>query len=342
MLRRIDTSPQGKLARLRFSGHRMGVVLAALAMLGVSVTARAQNYPAKPITIVVPGAPGGATDAFGRALAHSMSASLGQTVIVENKAGASGMLAAQAVAQAAPDGSTLLLTHAAPIQNTPHMGKVPYDVRRDFAFIAQIGSAPLMVAVGKSVPAKDMKEFIAWARQNKGKISYGSYGAGSGGHLISAFLNQSRQLDMTHAAYKGEAQLYSRPARRPRSVGRAVDGKPGAASGERESARSRNHQRQPFAGASRRADDGEVRIPEPELRPVGWVGVLAPAAIPGPVLALVEKQVLASLQSPGMTKLLKSYAIEVTGLGAAKFRSEYEATDPIVGRMIEMSGAKQE
>jgi tripartite-type tricarboxylate transporter receptor subunit TctC len=342
MIRWINTSRQRLLVRRRLTGRRVGIALAAVAVLCGSTTVHAQTYPAKPITIVVPGAPGGATDAFGRALAQSMSASLGQTVIVENKAGASGMLAAQAVAQAAPDGYTLLLTHAAPIQNAPYMGKVPYDVRRDLAFIAQIGSAPLMVAVGKSVPAKDMKEFIAWAQKNKGKISYGSYGAGSGGHLISAFLNQSRQLDMAHAAYKGEAQLIQDliGGHVPWGVLSMGSLAPHLASGNlRALAITSDSRSQEHPDVPTMAESG---FPEPELRPVGWVGVLAPAAIPGPVLALVEKQVLASLQSPGMTKLLKSYAIEVTSLGAAKFRSEYEATDPIVGRMIEMSGAKQE
>jgi tripartite-type tricarboxylate transporter receptor subunit TctC len=320
----------------------MGVVLATLAVLCASATARAQNYPARPITIVVPGAPGGATDAFGRALAQSMSASLGQTVIVENKAGASGMLAAQAVAQAAADGYTLLLTHAAPIQNAPHMGKVPYNVRRDFAFIAQIGAAPLMVAVGKSVAAKDMKEFIAWAQQNKGKISYGSYGAGSGGHLISAFLNQSRQLDMAHAAYKGEAQLIQDliGGHVPWGVLSMGSLAPHLASGNlRALAVTSDTRSQEHPDVPTMAESG---FPEPELRPVGWVGVLAPAAVPGPTLAIIEKHVLASMQSPAMMRLLKSYAFDVTGLGAAKFRSEFEASDPLVARMVETSGAKQE
>jgi tripartite-type tricarboxylate transporter receptor subunit TctC len=339
MLRRIDKTHQ---AWLRLPARCMGVALATLAVLCAQATAHAQSYPARPVTIVVPGAPGGATDAFGRALAQSMSASLGQPVIVENKAGASGMLAAQAVAQAAPDGYTLLLTHAAPIQNAPHMGKVPYDVRRDFAFIAQIGSAPLMVAIGKGVVAKDMKEFVAWLQQNRGRISYGSYGVGSGGHLISAFLNQSRQLDMAHAAYKGEAQLIQDliGGHVPWGVLSMGSLAPHLAGGNlRALAITSDSRSQEHPDVPTMAESG---FPEPEFRPVGWVGVLAPAAIPGPVLALIEKQVLASLQSPGMTKLLKSYAIEVTGLGAAKFRNEYEATDPIVGRMIEMSGAKQE
>lgn len=341
MLRSINTPLLRLLQRPRLTGRRLGAALATVGALCASA-AHAQTYPAKPITIVVPGAPGGATDAFGRALAQSINASLGQTVIVENKAGASGMLAAQAVTQAAPDGYTLLLTHAAPIQNAPHMGKVPYDVRRDLAFIAQIGSAPLMVAVGKNVPAKDMKEFIAWAQKNKGKISYGSYGAGSGGHLMSAFLNQSRQLDMTHAAYKGEAQLIQDllGGHVPWGVLSMGSLAPHLASG--------NLRALAIASDSRSTDHPDVPtlaesgLPEPELRPVGWLGVLAPAATPAPVVALVEKQVLASLQSPAMMKLLKTYAFQVTGLGAAKFRAEFETSDPIVARMIEMSGAKQE
>src|SRR5262245_16471680 len=126
----------------------MQLALAAGLSLALSSTLSfAQQYPSRPITIVVPGAPGGATDALGRAIAQSMSKAMGQPVIVDNKAGANGMLAAQAVAQAKPDGYTLLVTHGAPIQNSPHMGKVPYDVRKQFAFIAQIGGTPVVLAV---------------------------------------------------------------------------------------------------------------------------------------------------------------------------------------------------
>ncbi len=316
--------------------------VATIAALCGIVPAGAQTYPARTITVLVPGAPGGATDAFGRALAHSMTKSMGQTVIVENKPGASGMLAAQAVTQAAPDGYTILLTHAAPIQNAPHMGKVPYNVRKDFAFIAEIGSAPLVLAVNKNVPAKDMKEFLAWAQQNKGKLSYGTYGAGSSGHLMSAFLSQSRKLEMAHAAYKGEAQLIQDMigGHVPWGIASLGSFSPHLAGG---------HLRALAITGDSRSKDlpdvptmAEAGLTEPEFKPIGWVGVMAPAATPAPILAEIEKHTIASLQTPEMKQLFKTYAMEVTGRTSAQFRREFETTDPIVAKLIEISGAKQE
>lgn len=323
-------------------GFVRGVGIALFATLCGALPADAQTYPTRTITVLVPGAPGGATDAFGRALAHSMTRSMGQTVIVENKPGASGMLAAQAVTQAAPDGYTILLTHAAPIQNSPHMGKVPYNVRKDFAFIAEIGSAPLVLAVSRSVPAKDMKEFLAWAQQNKGKLSYGTYGAGSSGHLMSAFLSQSRKLEMAHAAYKGEAQLIQDMigGHVPWGIASLGSFAPHLAGGQLRALA--------ITGDSRSKDlpdvptMAEAGLTEPEFKPIGWVGVMAPAATPAPILAEIEKHTIASLQTPEMKQLFKTYAMEVTGRSSAQFRREFETTDPVVAKLIEISGAKQE
>ena len=319
-----------------------GAIAVASAVAFTIAPSLAQNYPARPITVVVPGAPGGATDAFGRALAQSMSKSMGQTVIVENKPGASGLLAGQTVAQAAPDGYTILLTHGTPIQNAPHMGTVPYNVRKDFAFIAQIGSGPLLLAVNPSIPAKNMQEFLAWAQANKGKLSYGSYGAGSSGHLLSAYLNQSRNLDMAHAAYKGEAQLLQDMIGGHVPWGIATMGSlaPFLASGQlRALAIASEKRSSDFPDVPTMVEAG---LTDPEFKPSGWFGVLAPAATPTPVLAELEKHALAALQSPGMTQLFKTYATMVTGLGSEAFRREFEASDPVIARLIELSGAKQE
>ena len=173
----------------------------AIAALACSNLGFAQDYPTRPITFVVTAPPAGATDALARVLAEEMGKRLKQTIIVDNKPGASGMLGAQAVARAAPDGYTLLLAHAGPIYYAPHMfSKVAYDVRRDFAFITEICSASLVLAVGKDVPVRNMKEFVAWAQANKGKVNYGSFGVGSSSHLMNAHLSESRQLDMSHVA----------------------------------------------------------------------------------------------------------------------------------------------
>jgi tripartite-type tricarboxylate transporter receptor subunit TctC len=323
---------------LRFA-CAFAVIVSALC---ISTPGNAQGYPNRPVTFVVPGPAGGGTDALGRALAQSMGKSMGQTIIVENKPGASGALAAQALAQAKPDGYTLFVTHAAPIQNSPHMGKTPYDVRRDFAFVAQIGKVPLVLVVNNTVPATNMREFLQWARENKGKITYGSYGAGSAGHLISLFLSQSRGLDMAHAAYKGEAPMLQDLIGGHVPWAFASAGTPGPflASGQlRALAVTSNNRLPDLPNVPTMAEAG---LTEPEFTMSGWVGVLAPAAVPAPIVAELEKHVLAALQTPSMQQFLRSYAIEPTASGSTEFRRDFEASDPILARLIEASGARQE
>ena len=178
----------------------------ALASIAFSTFAGADTYPSKVVTFVVPAVAGGSLDVLARTLAEEMSRTMGQPVIIDNKPGAAGMIAVQAVARAVRDGHTVLITHSGPILTAPFMfARVPYDVRRDLAFVSQLCAGQLVLAVNADkVPARSMKEFVAWAGRNKGKVSYGSYGIGSAGHLMGAYLSQSRALDMTHVPYKGE------------------------------------------------------------------------------------------------------------------------------------------
>ena len=164
----------------------------------------AQAYPGKPIVFVVPAPAGGGLDAVARTMADEMGKRMGATIVIDNKPGAAGMLGTQTVARAQPDGYTVLFTISAPILNAPFLfAKVPYDVRRDLAFITQVCTGPLVLGVSRDVPAKNMKEFLAWAQANKGKLSIGNFGVGTAPHLAGAYLSQSRGLDLTNVAYKG-------------------------------------------------------------------------------------------------------------------------------------------
>ncbi|MGH8789191.1 MAG: Bug family tripartite tricarboxylate transporter substrate binding protein, partial [Cupriavidus necator] len=144
----------------------------AIACSGIAL---ADTYPSRPITFVVPSAPGGAMDAIARTLAEVMSKRMGQAIIVDNKPGAGGMLGTQFVARATPDGYTVLVTTSAPILNAPFMfPKVPYDVKRDLSFVSQICTGQLIFAVNpQKVPVKTIKEFVTWAREHNGTLSYG-------------------------------------------------------------------------------------------------------------------------------------------------------------------------
>lgn len=167
------------------------------------LAASAQSWPAKPVRFVVPFPPGGATDVAARALSDKLSAALGQQVVVENRAGASGMIGAAEVQRAAPDGYTILF--AADPVTTLHlvMKNVPYEVLRDFTPITQITTQPLAVAVHASVPAQNIRELIALVKANPGKYSFCHSGTGSGQHLSGELLKKLAGIDMQHVPYKG-------------------------------------------------------------------------------------------------------------------------------------------
>ena len=164
----------------------------------------AQNYPSRPLRMIVPTAPGGGTDFTGRLVAAKLSESLGQQVVVENRGGGGGSVGADNAAKSTPDGYTLLLgsiaTHAV---NPALYKKLPYDHLKDFAPVSLIGTVPNAMVVHPSVPVKSMQEFITYAKANPGKINYGSSGVGSPPHLSMDLLRSMTGINLVHVPYKG-------------------------------------------------------------------------------------------------------------------------------------------
>ena len=180
-------------------------LLAALAMTSASVMAQsAANWPTKPVKVIVAGTAGSATDLVARTFSEPLAQVFGQPFIMDNRAGVNGMIATDAAAKAPPDQHTLLVTYtAAHVVNPVLLPKVPYDVRKDFTPVAQIGSGGNLLLVPPNLPVKDLQEFIAWVRaQPAGSLSYGSWGNGSGGHLSMEALLQKTGLKMQHVPYK--------------------------------------------------------------------------------------------------------------------------------------------
>jgi len=165
---------------------------------------RAQTYPVKPIRLVVPFAPGGSSSIVARAVAAEMEKGLGQPIVIENKGGGGGNLAMQEVARADPDGYTLIIGHVGSLAMNPYMyDKLPYDVDRDFAPVSLLAVVPAIFVVHESVPAKDLREFVALAKKSPGKLNYGSAGNGSAGHLAMEYLKQATGIEIQHVPYKG-------------------------------------------------------------------------------------------------------------------------------------------
>ena len=177
---------------------------AALALFFVAGAAFAQ-YPNKPIKMIVPYPPGGATDVIGRVLAQRLSTALGQQVVIDNRGGAGGNIGADAVAKSAPDGYTLLMgaltSHS--IMATLEKGSIRYDLEKDLTPVAVVGSVPLVWVVHPSVPVKDMKEFVAYAKANPGKLTYASSGAGAPQRMCAELFRGMTGADMIHVPYKG-------------------------------------------------------------------------------------------------------------------------------------------
>src|SRR5687768_311114 len=182
---------------------RIARLLGAVA-LAAAMAAPAQNFPARAVTLTVGFAPGGGTDTAARIIAKKLTENIGQSVVVENRAGAGGNIAAQHVANAAPDGYTIHLSSVGPLTVAPAMSKsLPYDVKRDIAPLTMGMVFPNVFVVHPGVPAKTLKEFVDLAKQKKGEITYASSGIGGAAHLSGELFKQAAGIEMVHVPYKG-------------------------------------------------------------------------------------------------------------------------------------------
>ena len=177
-----------------------------LALLAAPLVAQAQVWPSKPIRWVVPYTGGGITDVVTRVVTQKIQAAVGQPIIVDNRPGANSILGSDIVAKSAPDGYTMLTVIAGYAANvTLYAGKLPFDPRKDLVPVSLAGIAPLILTVNNNFPAKDMRELIAYAKANPGKVNFGSSGIGAAAHLTTELLKQTAGIDMVHIPYKGTA-----------------------------------------------------------------------------------------------------------------------------------------
>lgn len=183
--------------------YLIGVLLAASA--GVTMLpAQAQNWPSKPIRLLVPFAPGGTSSVVARTVSSELGKQLGQSIVIENKPGAAGVTAMLETVKSTPDGYTLVIGHIGSLAVNPYMLRdQPYDVNRDFAAVTLLTKVPNIFVVHPDVPANNMREFIAYAKKNPGVINYGSAGNGSAGHLAFEYLKLVAGIDIAHIPYKG-------------------------------------------------------------------------------------------------------------------------------------------
>lgn len=274
--------------------------------------ALAQDYPVKPIKLIVGFAPGGFTDVAARMIATDLQKRIGQPVIVDNKAGATGTIGADFVAKAAPDGYTLLLAHQNSNAVAPALfPKLPYDVVKDFTPIALVANTPLLMIVNPAVPANDVASFIALAKKDKGAIRFASSGSGSSQHLGAAQFMMATQTEMTHIPYKGSAQAITDLL--SGQVELNFDSPPPTLqfikAGKLRVLGITSAKRSPLLPDV--PTMAEAGVPGFEFSQ--WFGVVGPAGLPAPVLKKLSDAINAGLASPEMRDKLA--ALGATPLG---------------------------
>ena len=285
--------------------RQIGLGLAALA---AGLAMAADPYPTKNVTIVNPWAAGGPSDAIIRPIAQQLSARLGQAVIVENRAGATGTIGAAAVAKATPDGHTLFFAHVNPIAISPSLPqKLPYDPIKDFAPITLISSGPAVLVVRSDFPAKNLAEFIAYARANPGKVSSGSVGIGSNTHLAGSLLGHMSKTDMLHVPYKGSATIQTDILGGSLTTGFVTLS---GAQGLIQDGRMRALAVSTAKRSSVLPDVPAVAEMLPGFEISGWYGLMAPANTPPEVIRRLNAEVTSILRTPEMSTRLRDGGME--------------------------------
>ncbi len=307
-----------------------------LALLLVA-TATAQPYPSRPVRIVIPLSPGGTTDVPGRIIAQKLSETLGQQFYVENRAGAGGTIGSDFVAKANPDGYTLLLT-ASPFVITPHVyKKLPYNALTDFTFVIRIASGCYVLVVHPSLGVGSVKELIALAKQQPGKIDFASSGNGSAQHLVTALFTHMAGIDLTHVPYKG-----SGPAQQDLVAGIvkvSFVGTPIAIphmkSGRLKALGVSTAQRSPEM--SEVPTIAEAGVPGYEA--IVWIGLLAPAGTPQEITAKLNGEIGKLLRTDEVKKLLATTGMEPAPDTSEQFAAYIKADYDKWGKVVRDSGA---
>jgi tripartite-type tricarboxylate transporter receptor subunit TctC len=311
------------------------VAIATAALCG---TAHAQNYPSKPVTIVVPFSPGGATDIMARTLAEPLGKRLGQPVIVENRTGAGTMIASEHVSKATPDGHTLLLA-ASSLGIAPSLySKVNYDPVKDFTPISLVASVVHVLSVHPSVPAKNVSELIAWVKANPTKANYGSVGAGTSTHLESELFATMAGVKMQHIPYKGSA-----PALMDLVGGNLpIMFDAYASSGPFIRENKIRLLAVTTAQRSKLLPDvptvAESGLPGYEAMP--WLGLVAPAGTPNAVVNKVHAELMEVLKDAAVQEKFRSLGLDIIGNKPAEF-SDFIKKDIVKwAKVVKDSGAK--
>jgi tripartite-type tricarboxylate transporter receptor subunit TctC len=285
---------------------RRVLIAGTAALIAAPTPLRAQPaWPSQVIKFIVPFAPGGSTDILARVVAQKLEAPLKANIIIENRAGAGGSVAANAVAKSDPDGHTFMMGHIGTLAFTPSLyPNLPYDPVRDFAPVALVATVPNILAVHPSLPVKNFAEFVAHAKANPGKLNYGSGGVGSAAHVAGAYLASAAGFQATHVPYRGTApmvnDLLAGTIQFTLTGGPAV--LPQAAAGKVRALAVSSRERAAFAADLPTIAESGV----PNFEAVQWYGLVAPARTPSSIVERMNREINGLLSSPELETTLRN------------------------------------
>ena len=311
---------------------------AALSLLAVD--ASAQAWPNKTIKLVAPYPPGGQTDVVSRYFAEKLTGVLGQQVIVENKPGAQGMVGAEIVKNAAADGYTFLYVNSSMMCINPYVyKKLPYDGFKDFVPVTQHGLAPLAMVVPPDLGPKSVKEFVAWANERKGKVSFASFGTGSSSHIWGEMLNQAEKLDMTHVPYKGAAPAIqdTLAGHIPMTIQDLAAGGPAIFGGKLRPLAVTSNVRWP-----RLPDVPTFEQAGYKINLTGWNAILAPAGTPKEIVERMSVEIRKLVQTPEGKEKLLDMGLFATGTTPAELTEIMKTGCAAWGEAVKSAGVQPE
>jgi len=334
---RARTAPPQCTAPRRVACGPLLPLALALAFAG---PAAAQNYPNKPIRLVIPFAPGGGTDITARAIALKLYEAWGQPVLADNRTGANGTIGVDLAAKAAPDGYTLTMISSSHSVNTTLYRKLPYDLVRDLTPITQATTQPYALVVHPSVPAKSLKELMALARAKPGSLNYGSSGTGGLSHLSGAYFANAAGIELVHVPYKGGAPAMSDViAGQIQMLFSTI---------LQSHAHIKAGRLRAIAVTTKTRSRAEPAIPTmaesglPGFEVAGWYGVLAPAKTPPQIVAQLNREIVRILRLPEMSDRLAADGSEPVGSSPEEFGAHIRAEIARWRKVVEAAGIRVE
>jgi tripartite-type tricarboxylate transporter receptor subunit TctC len=317
------------------------VALAGAILAAAMAMATAQTFPAKPVRIMVGLAPGGTTDLVARVLAQRLTESWGQNVVVENRPGASGMIGAEVVAKAAPDGHTLLISPQTSIAVAPALyGKAPYDTLKDFAPITLVGSTPLLMVVHPSFPARTFSGFVALARKSGNELTFGSGGIGSSPHMAGELLNARLGVRMNHIPYKGEnpALADTIGGQIPIMFGNLPVAVPHVTAGKLRALANTASQRSPLApDVPTVAESGFA-----DFSVATWYGMLGPTGMSTELIARIQRDAARVVNQPETRERLVGMGVDIAANSPEEFGVYLRSEIARYTKIIRSAGLKAE